>query len=162
MTGKTHLTGGLALCVAADTFWLTNSATPIYYVAGMAGALIPDICHIHSKIGRRLPLLSRVISSLFGHRTFTHSLLFLAIWALIFYLFFGDYLMVRDGLMLGMISHILLDATTIRGVRLFYPLNIRFRLPLYIRTGGAIERVIFFGLSIFILFYSIETIIKWL
>ncbi|ERN54526.1 metal-dependent hydrolase [Alkalihalophilus marmarensis] len=162
MTGKTHVAGGLALCMAADTFLLPHSGTPLYYVAGMAGALIPDICHIHSKIGRRLPLLSRAISSIFGHRTLTHSLLFLGIWALIFHVFFAEYTMIRDGLIVGMISHIILDASTVRGVRLFYPLDFRVRLPFYIRTGGAFERVLFLALSLYIVIYSLDTLKGWL
>ncbi|NKR47264.1 hypothetical protein GS506_24770 [Rhodococcus hoagii] len=39
-------------------------------------SLLPDICHAQSKIGRRFKVLSFFIRLLFGHRTFTHSLLF--------------------------------------------------------------------------------------
>ncbi|WP_100372587.1 metal-dependent hydrolase [Bacillus sp. FJAT-45037] len=162
MTGKTHLVGGVALCMAADSLWLGQNGTPLYYVAGMAGALLPDICHIHSKIGRRLPLLSRVISKVFGHRTITHSLLILAVTAFIFSLFFPDYLMVRNGLLIGMVSHILLDAMTVRGIRLFYPLNWRIRLPFFIRTGGGIERVILLALSIYVFIASFDIFMTWL
>lgn len=79
MTGKTHIMGGVASCTAAAYFY---GYDPVFMTAsGVIGALIPDICHTKSKIGRRLPILSAVISSVFGHRTFTHSLLFLLITA---------------------------------------------------------------------------------
>ncbi len=88
MTGKTHLIGGVVACQAADIFLFQNEGQFSYYAAGLIGALIPDICHTHSKIGRRLPVLSKVVSTLFGHRTFTHSLLFLLLINLVFLYFF--------------------------------------------------------------------------
>lgn len=47
----------------------------VMWLATMA-SLLPDICHMRSKIGRRLKLISFIIRLLFGHRTFTHSLIF--------------------------------------------------------------------------------------
>ncbi|MCI3987952.1 metal-dependent hydrolase, partial [Bacillus vallismortis] len=72
--------------------------------SGAVGALIPDICHTHSKIGRRFPILAKVVSSVFGHRTFTHILLFLLI------MFFITATNIPDknistGLRIGIASH---------------------------------------------------------
>lgn len=77
MTGKTHIMGGVAACVALAN--VTNYDPVILTATGAAGALLPDICHGGSKIGRKLPILSKIVNLLFGHRTFTHSLLFLVI-----------------------------------------------------------------------------------
>ena len=75
MTGKTHIIGGITASLA---FAQTSNYDAVLLVgAGVVGALIPDICHSGSKIGKKLPLLSKIISAIFGHRTFTHSLLFL-------------------------------------------------------------------------------------
>ncbi|MEN0648554.1 metal-dependent hydrolase [Caldifermentibacillus hisashii] len=35
--------------------------------------MVPDIDHTGSKIGRAVPIIDEMISSVFGHRTFTHS-----------------------------------------------------------------------------------------
>jgi inner membrane protein len=58
---------------------VTHYDPAILTAAGTAGSLLSDICHGGSKIGRKFPILSKVINVLFGHRTFTHSLLFLVI-----------------------------------------------------------------------------------
>lgn len=115
--------------------------------SGVIGALIPDICHTKSKIGRRLPILSAVVSSVFGHRTFTHSLLFLLITAFAAHLYFADQ-SILVGLMAGMASHLLLDAGTVNGIKLFFPSAIKVRLPLYIKTGGKAEQVVLAVLTV--------------
>ncbi|MDQ9097291.1 metal-dependent hydrolase [Bacillus licheniformis] len=145
MTGKTHIMGGVASCTAAAYF---HGYDPVFMTAsGVIGALIPDICHTKSKIGRRLPILSAVVSSVFGHRTFTHSLLFLLITAFAAHLYFADQ-SILVGLMAGMASHLLLDAGTVNGIKLFFPSAIKVRLPLYIKTGGKAEQVVLAVLTV--------------
>ena len=145
MTGKTHIMGGVASCTAAAYFY---GYDPVFMTAsGVIGALIPDICHTKSKIGRRLPILSAVVSSVFGHRTFTHSLLFLLITAFAAHLYFADQ-SIHVGLMAGMASHLLLDAGTVNGIKLFFPSAIKVRLPLYIKTGGKAEQVVLAVLTV--------------
>ncbi|WP_059103573.1 metal-dependent hydrolase [Shouchella shacheensis] len=150
MTGKTHMVGGLVLCQALDSYVLTQAGTPLFYISGVGGALLPDICHAHSKIGRRLPIVSRVIAAVFGHRTFTHSLLFLVLVSFLLNLLMPDATMVQLGILTGVISHVILDAWTARGVRLLYPLDLRIRFPLFIRTGGWGESVVL-GLGVLFL-----------
>lgn len=61
MTGKTHIMGGIASCTAAAYYY---GFDPVLMAAsGAVGALIPDICHTQSKIGRKFPILSKVVSS---------------------------------------------------------------------------------------------------
>lgn len=115
--------------------------------SGVLGALIPDICHTKSKIGRKLPILSTLVSSIFGHRTFTHSLLFLLLTAFAAHLYFANQ-SILVGLMAGMASHLLLDAGTTNGIKLFFPSSIRIRLPLYIKTGGKAEQGVMAALTI--------------
>ena len=64
MTGKTHITGGIAASLAFAQ--ITNYEPALLLVGGVAGALIPDICHGSSKIGRALPFLSKIINGIFG------------------------------------------------------------------------------------------------
>lgn len=78
MNGSTHLmvgaVSGLLIGKAlgadvADTGWAL--------MGGIVGGLLPDIDTVNSKIGRKLYPVSFVFQKAFGHRTLTHSLLFL-------------------------------------------------------------------------------------
>jgi inner membrane protein len=162
MNGKTHLMGGLAACAVVETVIDGNDFSPLFYIGGMVGAFLPDICHVHSTIGRRLPLLSKMISFVFGHRTFTHSLLFLGIVPVLLDMVLPEAANVHIGLFAGMISHILLDMATVRGVKLFFPFTMRVRLPLYIRTGGKVEGVVQLVLLGWLIIWSYQFVQSWL
>ncbi|WP_053217556.1 metal-dependent hydrolase [Virgibacillus senegalensis] len=151
MTGKTHIIGGIAACVITVRF--TPYDPLLLTAAGIFGSLLPDICHSGSKIGRKIPLLSKLVSALFGHRTFTHSLLFLLLIQVLFSLFhLPDE--VSAGVLVGAASHLLLDAATKNGIKLLYPLQMTFRLPLTIRTGGAAENGILAGLVLLVFYFG--------
>ncbi len=140
MTGKTHIIAGLAAGEAAQFFSDMFPNNPFFLGACIIGAIIPDICHTGSKIGRKLPLLSHIIRLLFGHRTVTHSLLFMiALGAVLS--FFSVPTGIRSGLLIGIASHLLLDAATTRGIAFLWPIKLKVRLPLYTRTGGSVEHV---------------------
>ncbi|MCM2674230.1 metal-dependent hydrolase [Alkalicoccobacillus plakortidis] len=162
MNGKTHLMGGLAACAVVETVVDGSDLSPLFYLSGMVGAFLPDICHVHSTIGRRLPLLSRIVSFLFGHRTFTHSILFLAVVYGLLHVFLPDARNVQLGLFAGMISHIILDMATVRGVKLFFPFSLRVRLPLFIRTGGKFEGIVQFALVIWLVIWSYQFVQTWM
>lgn len=138
MEGKTHLAGG----IAAGSFFLAaigQTPTEVLFFAGAAaGSLLPDICSPTSTVGRKFPILSRLTNSTFGHRTFTHSLV-----AVILVLALFKYLSIHEslevGLLIGMVSHLILDALTKDGIQFFWPLKIRVGIPFGIRTGGFLE-----------------------
>ena len=153
MTGKTHIVGGIAASLAYAQ--ITNYDPIIMLGAGVIGALLPDICHGGSKIGRKLPLLSKLINMLFGHRTFTHSLLFLVLIAALLNAFIPNEA-VKAGFMAGMVSHYILDMATKNGIKLLYPLNMTVRFPLTTRTGGAVENVVFSILSLLSFYFGYE------
>ena len=153
MTGKTHIVGGIAASLAYAQ--LTNHDPIIMLGAGVIGALLPDICHGGSKIGRKLPLLSKLINMLFGHRTFTHSLLFLVLIAALLNTFIPNEA-VKAGFMAGMVSHYILDMATKNGIKLLFPLKMTVRFPLTTRTGGAVENVVFSILSLLSFYFGYE------
>ncbi|MCH4826055.1 metal-dependent hydrolase [Planococcus halocryophilus] len=151
MTGKTHIIGGIAASLA---FAQVTNYDPILLVgAGVVGAVIPDICHSGSKIGRTLPALSKIINGLFGHRTFTHSLLFLALTAFILKSFMTVEV-ISAGLLIGMASHIVLDMATKRGVKLFFPFKWSVRFPVTATTGGTSEYLVFALLSLLTVYFG--------
>lgn len=155
MTGKTHITGGIAASLAFAQ--ITNYEPALLLVGGVAGALIPDICHGSSKIGRALPFLSKIINGIFGHRTFTHSLLFLILANFLFQLAMPNEALAA-GILVGMVSHILLDMATKRGVKLLFPLKLNVRLPLTTSTGSFAEHIVFAALSVLSVYFGYQLV----
>lgn len=126
MNGTVHLAVGIALGVVYAQHAELDTITSIAVVGVTAlGALLPDIDHENSKLGRRVWLISWSLRRLLGHRGLTHSIhAMTAVLALV----------VRTdsvyaiALALGVASHIILDMLTRRGVRLFYPFSGYWRL----------------------------------
>ena len=121
--------------------------------AGVVGALLPDICHGGSLIGRKMPLVSKIVNTLFGHRSFTHSILFLVIIAYLLNAFVPIEA-VRVGFLVGMVSHFILDMATRNGIKLLFPINITVRFPLTVKTGGSAETVILGVLTLISFYYG--------
>jgi inner membrane protein len=65
---------------------------------------------------------------------------------------------ISAGLMIGMASHLVLDAWTVNGIKLLFPSAIRFRLPLYMRTGSFSEQLVLAGLTIVSCYYLYELV----
>ena len=158
MTGKTHIIGGITASLAfAQT---SNYETALLVGAGVVGALIPDICHGGSKIGRKLPLLSKIISTLFGHRSFTHSLLFLFLIGILLNSFVTNESIVA-GILVGMASHYILDMATKNGIKLLYPIKVTVRFPITTKTGGAVEDVVFAALSLLTVYFGYGVFVEY-
>lgn len=156
MTGKTHIIGGIAAATAYAYYSNYDPSTLV--ISGAIGAIIPDICHGGSKIGRRFPILSKIINAIFGHRTFTHSLLFLVLIGYVTSLFFENQSVVI-GVLLGMASHLVLDACTKNGIKLLYPASVTVRFPITTRTGGAVENIVLIALTVVTIYYGKEFIL---
>ncbi|CAM3169714.1 metal-dependent hydrolase [Staphylococcus argensis] len=148
MTGKTHLSCGILVGAGLVSYYDTDIFTSITLVTLAAlSSIFPDICHTRSKVGRKFKLLSWVIRLLFGHRTFTHSLSFIAFVGILLYLLqTPNYY--ATAIIAGMISHIILDMLTPRGVKLLYPLPINVKFPVTFKTGGAVDTALATALTI--------------
>lgn len=151
MKGKTHIIGGIAASLAYSHYLGTEPL--ITTGAGIAGALIPDICHGGSKIGKKLPVLSKIINLIFGHRSFTHSLLFLIGIAILIDTFFQNDA-IKMGVVTGMMSHYILDMGTKNGIQLFFPITLKVRFPVTTRTGSKTEDLIFTLLTLVSFYYG--------
>lgn len=126
MIAPTHL-------VAAQTCYLAGCVatahTPILSEALLAcvAGILPDIDKRQSYIGRLLPFISTPVEYWFGHRTFSHSLLFQIL------LLLPAYLWLPHGytlaLFAGLFSHSTLDMMTESGVAWFYPSRVRCVIP---------------------------------
>lgn len=142
MLKHTHM--AFSLMVGASTLrWfppLSMSETFLFASGLVIGALIPDIDHPKSTLGRWMPLLSKLISIGFGHRGFSHSFLFLG---LIFLLLPWVPNMMFWGGVIGIVTHLIGDMMTHKGIRILYPYQRFFRLPVTFKTGGMVEHLLF-------------------
>ncbi|MBZ0159129.1 metal-dependent hydrolase [Candidatus Methylomirabilis sp.] len=125
MTASTHIAFS-AVCWFVSVA-SANTAPRIEHlaVAGF-GSLLPDIDIPTSGIGRPFFPIARRINRLVGHRTLTHSLLGLLLFALLILpLYLLGYRGISLALLLGYASHILLDQVNVMGVDLFWPGRLR-------------------------------------
>lgn len=153
MMVPTHLAAGLCAGAAA-VVWLQVPALQATWVmlGALLGALLPDIDHPKSWLGRRLLFISLPLATVFGHRGITHSLVAVAgvCWAqyqaLLHWSLGEHWRMAAVGVGVGYLSHLLGDFATHGGVPWLWPYKQRFSLPLTFRTGSWFERLLFFAL----------------
>jgi len=112
----------------------------MFMVLVLFGAALVDIDHPNSKVGRRV----KVVAYLFEHRGFFHSLFALPAVASAVYLLTNDLLLTLP-ILIGYLSHIIVDALTVEGIMPFHPL-LRFRIRGIFRTGHSAEFLLFLGL----------------
>ena len=139
MVKNTHLAAGI-------TFAVVCSCNAPETILVCAGAVLPDIDTGASFLGKKFKFISKLLE----HRTFTHSLLFCLISAL-----------VSPYLFLGVFSHIVMDMCTPKGVQLFFPLGNNVRFPLisyFFNTGSTAEKVLRYFLYAVIGVYTVSRI----
>ena len=158
MNATTHAVFGIAALAGAAL--VTGADPPAYvYPAAVAAAWLPDIDNPRSTLGNGLnrqknPLLnllsrplswamrttSFVLVRTVGHRTMTHSLIGVLLFALLVLLLLGGFPNLVLALVAGYASHVFADALNTRGVPLLWPVGKPFRLlPGGVRSGGAVE-----------------------
>jgi len=99
---------------------------PLELVVCMAGSLVPDIDTQNAGMGRFLRPVSGFLEKRIGHRTLTHSLLFLVgLWLVLLPLSSINPSSVT-AFLIGVLSHILLDTANVNGVFLLWPARVQF------------------------------------
>ena len=150
MKARTHLSFGFLSALLFSPFFIADKI--IFIILSMFGSLLPDIDKPGSTLGKKIKPLSWFFEQTLGHRTFSHSLLFVLLLILVTYPIIG--LSYAAAISIGMLSHLGADSLTISGIRPFYPLH-KFRVSGYIRTGGFSEKLffIFILILVFILLF---------
>ena len=140
MMAGSHLALGAAAWLVAAPWLGLPPASPVSLGLALSGALLPDIDHPKSWVGKRLRPLSSGIARVSGHRGITHSALALAvgIWSL---LHGGAPRWFVAPLAVGYLSHLAADLLTPGGLRLAWPLRRTWALPLC-RTGSPFEPLV--------------------
>lgn len=109
-------------------------------------SIIPDIDHPNSLIGKITYPISKFIYSRFGHRTLTHSLFFVSLTVVSFFLFENlIFSKIRYSAIyaISIFSHVLLDMLTTDGVEVMFPFSktryLLFLNPRYRLKGGNVK-----------------------
>jgi inner membrane protein len=116
-------------------------------IGTLFAALLPDLDEATSTLGKKFFPVSAVLQWVLGHRGLLHSFL-----VPVFFFLLAAFFQQRElgsALMLGYGSHLLLDMTTVSGIRPFYPFfSLRIRGPL--RVGSWAEWLLFllFGIAV--------------
>ena len=145
MTGKTHLACGVATGLAVATFTKAPITTGFMTtVCVSAGALLPDIDKMNSKVGRKALPISAAAQLVCGHRGFFHSPIFYLVLGAISLFLFPGYNLYTYAFLLGIGTHLFLDMLNPTGIPLLFPITSRKFHLLSIGTGGIEERIFYF------------------
>lgn len=117
---STHL-----LCGVATGYLVTGGDWKGAVVGGIA-SIAPDLDEPKSKFGKIFFPISIPLNQIFGHRTFTHSLLFVLIMSAILFAFLDRGLWLA--IITGLIVHILGDMITGK-VQILYPIKKSIGIP---------------------------------
>jgi len=152
MTAPTHVT--FAEFVYLLLLTTTGvSLNPVNAAAIALSSLLPDVDTAASSIGRLVPVVSLRVERRFGHRTITHSAIFIAGIAIVTLPLSALSPDLYTCIMVGYGSHSFLDTMTVNGVKLFYPFSpAKCVFPLEvnnphryrIRTGGKMDKTLAF------------------
>lgn len=149
MMAKSHLIVGATSWAVYHHYAHAATYMPLWQtgllmaVCAMA-ALLPDIDHPKSTVGQYIYPVSKLISMVFGHRGFTHSLL--AVFGMIYLLVAIDgsqaFNLWVTVIAIGYLSHLVADIVTPAGLPLLYPIKYRFTTPFTVEAGGVGETIL--------------------
>lgn len=131
MQGRTHLVGGLAVGLAMlslERLQMPMEEALICLGAAAVGSLIPDIDTPESKLGHLVKPLALILNRTTGHRGLTHSPLFIAILYLLLEAIIPGFHDPALFFAAGMLSHLVLDMSSQKGIPLLYPLPYKFHI----------------------------------
>lgn len=147
MEGKNHIICAAASGVIYSAVYFENFPMVLCAIgASVLGGLIPDIDLPSSTMGKKVKIIAKTINKAFGHRTITHSGLWLI--PLIIY-YFKSPNMILGGYIVGFTSHLISDSMTSGGLPWLWPFSkTRFRLTKF--KSGQID-LLFVLLTIIIM-----------
>lgn len=134
----THVIFGLFISVISLRFFST-SWPEAYIFLVCIGSLLPDIDSPNSIINRKLKI-TRWASHMLTHRGFFHSI-FPVIMIYVLLASVG-WTTSAIALSLGYMSHIAIDALTVKGINIIHPIK-SLRISGFIETGSIGEWIIF-------------------
>lgn len=125
MSGVNHIVGGTVFTGIFASFWNVNVfEKPEYLFFTAFFAILPDVDHLKSPIGKLFYPVAKWLNLKYGHRTITHSLIFyFSLFALVGFVDNvsegnGDVTLIYA---FAFFSHLLFDMLTKQGIPLFWP-----------------------------------------
>ncbi len=138
MIKRTHLVIGLAIAL----YFLPLVKHKFLFIPiVLAASILPDIDSGFSQIGRKK--IFRPVQMVFTHRGPLHSYTVCVFFSLIFAFIYPVFAL---PFFLGYSFHLFLDSFTINGIKPFWPF--RYQSSGVARTGGMVDRFLFFGFLI--------------
>jgi inner membrane protein len=135
----THISFAIFIGLMAVKFSSLPVSKYFFLLAIMLGSLLPDLDSATSFIGKKFKL----VSLFFRHRGMIHSVVFLTVFSIIFFLITKNFYYFL-AFSIGYLSHLFLDSLTPKGVAFFWPSKTRTRGS--IKTTGLWDFLIFFVL----------------
>lgn len=125
MRGKAHLACGIISGAGISAVCHFDILSSLLITGASAFfSLVPDIDHPDSMLGHLIKPVSKFIKEKIGHRTLTHSGLWLILYAFLLYRFYNTFLFpVILGATIGFASHLISDTFTIGGVPWTWPIS---------------------------------------
>ena len=151
MMGKTHLAAGILAGEITALAYYRASIIPALIVIGTAaiGSLLPDIDHPGSLLSSSTRLschISNSIAAVTPHRGLTHTPIFAGLIIAVLYYFLQQRISYCDpiciGLAVGILSHLVLDTLTERGVMWAWPIIPNHLRLCCIRSNHTVERLL--------------------
>jgi inner membrane protein len=124
MSGANHIVGGTVFTGIFASFFNVNIfEKPVYLFFTAFFAILPDVDHLKSPIGKLFYPIAKWLNIKFGHRTITHSLIFFAglILAVSSIESFSGSSNITLICVFAYFSHLIFDMVTKQGIPLFWP-----------------------------------------
>jgi inner membrane protein len=131
VTFGTHIVFGVTFYYAGCVITKSPVDFTFSYLAGLI-ATMPDIDTDKSNIGRFIPFISRELYFFFGHRTVTHSFLFISVITIIFSVLTLNLITsvtFTISIIASLLSHSCSDMATKSGVCFWWPSRVRCVIP---------------------------------
>ena len=165
MKVATHIVFSECCLFAASAIFDFHYETPSVIAAAICSVL-PDADYPKSWLGHQLGSISEDLNRLFGHRSFFHSILALALVTVILgplLWLFTDRPAPMIAVLIGYGSHLFADMMTLGGVQLFWPSRLIAVFPgrdeYRVVSGGNSERVfVALALVLALLFYPVSRV----
>ena len=139
----THIVFALFLSLISIKY-IPQSSPELFIILACIASILPDIDAPKSIINQKLKF-TKLVAHIFQHRGFFHSIFPV----IIIYILFvsAGWHTVAAALSIGYLSHIIIDAFTVKGINIIHPIP-SLKLSGFIEVGSISEWLIFSGLVV--------------
>jgi len=148
MQFKTHIAFAFLISLFLIDFLKIKNQI-LFFIIVLFFSIIPDLDEYSSKISKKLKPLSYITKLLFKHRGFFHSIFIPLLLSLI--LFSINKKIISLAILTGYISHLILDALTIKGITPLFPI-INKKINGFIKVNSLLDNLLFYIFLIIIIY----------